>query len=795
MTLHQSYDPWLVALSIVMATLASYSALDVSGRVHATSGRTRAVWIGGGALAMGSGIWTMHFVGMLALRLSVPVSYGVRLVALSVFVAIAASLLALWVISRPDVARTGIVGAALVMGAGIAGMHYIGMASMEMPAHVSYAWSVWWLSIVIAIGASGAALVIARRFRADETARGHRMRMGASLVMGLAIAGMHYTGMAAARFTPTSGADPHGAASGLAPGTIAFAVAYAALFILGFALLASMLDRLVRARSERVRLHSAIGAAEEASRLKSEFLATMSHEIRTPMNGVMGMIGLALETPLSADQHAYLTTAMTSAEALLAVLNDILDFSKIEAGKLDIESVPTDLQALLEDVAELLSTRAREKGVELILHVRPNTPSRVMADPGRLRQVLMNLIGNAVKFTERGHVLIRVEATHRDDRSAEIRFSVHDTGIGITLEQQSRLFEKFTQADASTTRRFGGTGLGLAISRNIVELMGGRLGMVSTPGEGSEFSFILTLPLDVEGPSRPFPRGDLQGIRVLIVDDVAVNRALLEEYALAWKMRATVCANSHDALRTLELGEREGDPYRIALVDYLMPDIDGVELARLIRAKPEHSQTALVLITSSMLGGEAQRFERAGFAGYFVKPLRRSVLAEALGAIAGAQKSGGGPLRFLTRHTLYDTARPLAANAMPSPPTGQRALVIEDNPVNQLLAMKLLERAGWSVVVAVNGAEGVERWKHDSFDLVLMDCQMPVMDGYEATRLIREAEDGSQHTPIVAMTATAMAGDRERCLSAGMDDFVSKPIVVAELLEALDRVRVVGRSR
>ena len=482
MPMHPWYDPSLVILSVIVAILASYTALDLSGRVYANVGRVRLLWIVGGAFAMGAGIWTMHFVGMLAFRLPVPVSYGAPLVALSIAVAMSASGLALWVVSRPQVILAAHAFAALAMGMAIAGMHYIGMAAMRVAAHLHYDPFRWWLSIAIAIGASFVALDLARRFSGSETRRARQMRGLAALVMGVAIAGMHFTGMSAAQFTQdTTSVSPPG--YGMDPALLAIAVAGVALLVIGLALIAAMLDRLLRARTAEAELRVAMEAAEQTSRLKSDFLATMSHEIRTPMSGVLGMLGLALDCDLTPELRSYLGTARSSAESLLVILNDILDFSKIEAGKLALEPIPFDLPVTLEEIAEVMAPRAHEKGLELVLHVTPSTAVRVVGDPGRLRQVLINLTGNAIKFTERGHVVIEASITD-DGTTASIRFAVHDTGIGIPVDRQQHLFEKFTQADSSTTRRYGGTGLGLAISRQLVELMGGRLSLTSVERRG-----------------------------------------------------------------------------------------------------------------------------------------------------------------------------------------------------------------------------------------------------------------------------------------------------------------------
>jgi signal transduction histidine kinase/DNA-binding response OmpR family regulator len=566
-----------------------------------------------------------------------------------------------------------------------------------------------------------------------------------------------------------------------------------------FAIVATVLalDRYARVRMVEAELRLAKDAAEETSRLKSDFLATMSHEIRTPMNGVVGMIGLVLQRELTSEQRRHLETAQSSADALMVILNDILDFSKIEAGKIELESISFALPSLLEEVTELLAARAHQKGLELVLRVPAGVPQRVVGDPGRLRQVLINLIGNAIKFTESGYVLIEATDVTGVEADAIVRFAVRDTGIGIPPDRQQQLFEKFTQADSSTTRRFGGTGLGLAISRQLVALMGGSLTLSSTPGAGSTFAFSLPMPVDHSTPPVPVPRGELRNVRVLIVDDVDVNRTVLSEQLASWGMRANEAGDAMTALRMAREAAAANVPFALALVDYHMPGTDGEEFAQLVRADPSLKGMDLVLLTSSVLNGSSERLGSAGFAACFVKPVRPAHLFAALAAIRGAAERGVTLKRPITRDTVEEQmARPVSdvlASVSRSGPLattgrGRRVLVAEDNVVNTLFVVTLLERAGWRVTAEPNGRSAVERHLAEPFDAILMDCEMPEMDGFEATARIRADEGAARHTPIIAMTATAMQGDRERCLAAGMDDYVSKPIVDFNgLLALLDR--------
>ena len=907
------YDYRLVTLSVAIAVLAAYAALDLGGRVTSARGGARLAWLSGGALAMGIGIWAMHYIGMLAFRLPFSVEYDWPMVVLSLFAAVLASGIALFVVSRQTMTMTVAGAGSFFMGAGIASMHYIGMEAMRLPAMCVYSTGLLVLSVVLAIVISFVALWLTYLLRDQLTTWGWR-KLACALVMGAAIPVMHYVGMAAASFVPMP-LDPATLRHSINISDLGVAsILIATLVILGLVFITSIVDRRfslqakeLESSEERYRLivetafdaflgidsnnlvtewnaqaeatfgwsrteaigkpaskflfldsrisngHSldemlaagttdsihrrmeatgvhrggqqfpvemtvsavhqrhkrlfaafvhdvtdrkaaelerekATQAAEAASRAKSEFLANMSHEIRTPLNGVIGMTDLVLESDLTREQREYLETVKLSADSLLHVINEILDFSKIEAGKLELEEEDFDLQDCMESTLKTLALKADEKSLELLCEVVPDVPVVVRGDSTRLRQVLTNLIGNAIKFTRHGEVGLKALLDSNDGESIVVHFIVSDTGIGIPPEKTKLIFDSFSQADTSTTREFGGSGLGLTISRSLVEMMGGKIWVESQVGQGSQFHFTIRVsPASTRiGHSTIHANPEiLHGVKVLIVDDNRTNRRILDGLLRHWKMRPTTVEDGEQALYKATAAYEDGEPFELILTDMNMPRMDGFDLIRRIRERPGMVTSTIMMLTSGGQRGDARRCEELGVAAHLLKPVRQAELRDAL-IRALSNQGGSGP-------ATGTTGEPPQATRAESVPL--HVLLAEDNAVNQLLAIRLLEKRGHLVKVTSNGREALDALERDAYDLVLMDVQMPEMDGIEATIALREREKiTGGHQPVVALTALVIKGDKERCLAAGMDGYLSKPIRQFELDEILESCAAKSRS-
>jgi two-component system, sensor histidine kinase and response regulator len=900
------YNYFLVAVSVSIAMLSAYATLDLSERVTCAQGNARLLWLSCGAIAMGTGIWSMHYIGMLAFKLPVTVMYDWPTVLLSLVAAICASACGLYCVSRKKMGTFVTIAGGTFMGSGIAAMHYVGMEAMRLPAMCSYSPVLVAVSVVLAIVIAFVALW--RVFALRSVAHWNHSRVINAFILGAAIPVMHYVGMAAAHFTPAA-LPPSALDHAINISDLGVAsVTLITVLMLGLVFITSIVDRnfsrqtlalegseqryrlivestfdaffaldesgritdwskqaesmfgwkrdqaigksvgeifpsarngegtehnlrvllatkagrlqerieltarhrdghefpaeaaissiqvekntlftafvhdVTKRKKEEQEKEEAKAAAEEGSRVKSEFLANMSHEIRTPLNGVIGMTDLALETELTREQRDYLETVKLSADSLLSVINSILDFSKIEAGKVDLEALDFELRDCMEAALKTLALRADEKGLELLCDVAADVPETVMGDPGRLRQILVNLVGNAIKFTDQGEVALKVEVERTEGHQVTLHFVVSDTGIGIAPEKVESIFESFAQADTSTTREYGGTGLGLTISKRLVELMGGRIWIESELGVGSHFHFTIQIARSetkLSTGDRIAPPEMLAGIKALVIDDNRTNRRILEGLLKSWGMEPTVVPGAEEALSALDEFKKAGQSFQLIVTDMHMPKMDGFGLVERIKQSGGSATATIMMLTSGGHRGDAARCQQLGVAAYLLKPVRKVELREAIAKVIGARgQTPATPAPMVTRDSLHEERDPVKMLDI---------LLAEDNIVNQKLAVRLLEKRGHKVVVVGNGREALAALTHRSYDLVLMDVQMPEMDGISATTLLREREElTGAHQVVIAMTALVMKNDRERCLAAGMDGYLAKPIRAQELDEVLE---------
>jgi len=784
-----AYSFGLVATSVLIAIVASFVAFSISARVSAaTTNWARLAWTGAGAISMGGGIWAMHFIGMLAFSLPCGITYNPFGTMLSMIPGMVGSGVALNIVGRSRTPKLTTLGvAAVLMGGGIGAMHYSGMASVQADALLRYDPELLLLSVGVAIGLAFVALGIRFWLLSSQRSKIYSTLI-ASCVMGFAVAGMHYTAMQASMFFPIQDALVR---SGMVvpPTLLAMLIALFVGLIAACTMVASFAGQqnelALTLKQEIARGSKARAEAEAANAAKSQFLATMSHEIRTPLNGILGMANLLSLTAVSDRQRKLVENLSRSGQSLFGVINDILDFSKIEAGRFELFEVDFDLREMISDVTDLFSERCSSAGLEFICYVDDQVPSHLRGDPVRLRQILVNLIGNAVKFTEHGEILLNVTIEDRVDDHVILACSVQDTGIGIAENEQSKLFQSFLQLDGSMTRSRGGSGLGLVITKQLVELMGGQVGFESKAGQGSNFYFTVKIANSAlnemnKRPSHCFP----PAFRVLAVDSNAASAAVLARYLASWKLTAKVVRTIDKARSLWKMSQDAGAEFAAVIIDVRGFGEEGIKLAEEVRKECGASTTSIIVLAGLGAMIADDRLTALQAAGVLSKPPRPSELYECLAK------------------TAINLDRPDAASFLPSrkmkdkPPFFDgTVLVAEDNAVNREVVTGILESMGIKVVSAPNGRVAVEMFGSQNFDAVLMDCEMPILDGLEATRRIRQFEslrtkrgaEARSRTPIVALTAHALTDVRERCLRVGMDDFLTKPFNDIQMAEVLRR--------
>ena len=795
LSLNGDYDYFLVVASYMVAWVGAYAGLSTIPSIrHAESIIAKRLWHFGGALAMGCAIWSMHFIGMLALTLPVAVHHHLFLTALSILPAIVVSYIALFFIERDKYNTWHLIGAGIILGAGIGTMHYMGMEAMYGNFTLVYHPWFFLLSIIVAVILAIIALYSGKFNVNAEKEMNYQLLRSAALV-GAAITGMHYMGMQASFFLMAD--NPSHLESNTSHAMLSVILIASTCFLSTLAVVSNIINKMFK------KLMLAKIDAETSTQAKAEFLASMSHEIRTPMNGVLGMLDLLIKSDLDENQKYKAHIARSSAKSLLVLLNDILDFSKVEAGKLDLEILHFDLRSLLIEFIESVALQAESKGLEIILDITRIEHSMVKGDPDRIRQIIANLVSNAIKFTEQGEIIVRAELDEYENSALIFNCSVQDSGIGIPTKSTKSLFQLFTQVDASTTRKYGGTGLGLSIAKKLCQLMQGSISVKSILNKGSCFSFNIILSKSDQS-KKVIPNIDVSKLSLLVIDDNATNREVLRGQLEHWGCYVEEAESAADALRILDqYYENKPGFFDVIFVDMQMPEMDGATFAVKIKSDKRFNELPMVMMTSMSSQGDKKYFTDLGFNAYFSKPVTGADILDALAIIKSTSRQTDLSQPIITHQYLasfshenneLETSNAVVSeNGMLAPNWSEnvKVLLVEDNRINTVVATLMLNEIGLNVIAAKDGQEALKTLANscvdDPFTLVLMDCQMPTMDGYQATKEIRSGEAGDSYKdiPIIAMTANAMIGDDDKCFAAGMSDYLTKPIELEVLKETL----------
>lgn len=772
--LSSSYNFYLIACSYLIAWIGCYASTSVAiSVVNSTTREVRLAWVAVGALAVGCAIWSMHFIGMFAFELAVPMHHNLVITLVSIIPAILASIVVILVLaSENNLDKKKILLGGVFFGAGIGTMHYIGMAASEGAFILRYEPYTFALSIIVAVVLailSFSTIFIEKRI---GTRGGLTKLLVSTPLMAAAITCMHYMGMQAAYYFPRPNDEVYG--NSIADSNLIILIVAVSTILSLLAVISTTINKMF------IKLKNSTRVAEEAAAAKSDFLARMSHEIRTPMNAIIGMSRLAMKTGLTPKQADYIEKVQIASNELLGIIDGILDFSKIEAGKLILESTDFSLERVLNNVSSVVSIRAEEKSLELVFNLDTRIPELICGDPIRISQILTNLITNAIKFTEKGEVVISINVEEFNSERVTLAFAVRDTGIGLTEKQMSTLFEPFTQADGTVTRKYGGTGLGLAICRQICELMNGHIRVDSTLGQGSVFRFSIPFLLNQSIRKPKLLPEELHNLKVLVIDDNEASLEILTEMLSGFGLSATGINNGRSAIDALEEASRDNKPFDVVLIDWRMPGMDGVETIREIRANSFLKRTPALLMVTAYGREELEHITKGmGLDGYLNKPIGPSVLYDSIVSVSGiADEQALNDADSVSR--MEDMPQTEVIEAI----SGSKILLVEDNAFNQQIAIECLEEMGLIVDIAWDGLESLSKLEENDYELVLMDIQMPEMDGLTATREVRKRWP-DRKLPIIAMTAHAMTGDKEKSLAAGMNQHINKPFDIDELSEAL----------